>query len=366
MRILIVDDSIDKITELSKLILAVFEEAYIETSENITNTMLTLNQDERFNLIIIDLLLPLRTHEMPKKDGGKQLLNDIYRKKDSIKIPDYIVGITQSEETNLEFSNIWSVLRFSHTSGEWRLAFSQLLNHIKYTQNFAHQTNSDNLPTIFVEGLTDKFYLEKALEIFFSEHITKLKIISQKNAGANWVATQIPLWAMRLQTNDKGDYIKALGLLDSDEAGNTAKLNIDKRNLTENEKKCCGIYQLRPNHNPELIIFFQNKCKIEIEIESLFSTAIMKFADEKGWMEYRAQTFTEAPNDWRQHEETSIQYITRKEIPTDNLVYIKKIRLEKKQTFCKYVGELENEKETFKNFKPLLGELLTKLNILKS
>lgn len=363
MRVLIVDDSLDKISALSKVIYEITPSAHIETCENITNAILCLTESEFFNLVVIDLFLPLRSSEEPKKDGGEKLLNEIYRKKQILKIPNYIIGFSQYEDIS-SFSPIWTVIKYCpNNSSQWKNSFKMLLNHINSTE-FVEISDENILPSIFVEGLTDQFYLREAIDLFFKEYSNKLNVISQKNAGANWVANQIPIWAMKLQKGTDGRYIKALGVLDSDEAGNIAKANIEKRNLTDNEKQCCGLYQLKPSFNLDVLEFYQNKCKIEIEIESLFPLYILEYAESQDWLEFRTPTFIEPPNDWKQHEETSIQYISKKNISSEKILYLKKVKMEKKMAFCKYVESLDNKELVYQNFKILIEELLKKMEVL--
>lgn len=364
MRVLIVDDSLEKISELSKLIYEITPNANIQTSENITNAVICLTDSDCFNLAVIDLFLPLRNNEVPKKDGGKILLNEIYRKKQVLKIPNFIVGFSQYEENSSEFSTIWNVIKYcNNNSTQWKNSFKTLLNHIDSTE-FIQISNENVLPSIFVEGLTDQYYIKKAIELFFKDSLDKVKVISQKNAGANWVANQIPIWAMKLQKDLSGKYIKAIGLLDSDDAGNIARVNIESRNLSDNEKQCCGLYQIKPSWNLDVLEFYQNKCKIEMEIESLFTLDILKYAESQGWLEYRTKTFIEAPFDWKQHEQTSIQYISEKDIPEEKFLYLKKVKIDKKVAFSKYIESLENKELIFINFKPLVEELLKKTDVL--
>jgi len=363
MKILIVDDSIEKISELSKFIFSILPEAEIVTTQDVFNTITLLKTGEIFNLAIIDLLLPLRNSEDPKNNGGKILVDEIYRIS-SITPPNYIVGFTQLDIDSIEFSKIWSTIRFNYGSLEWKTSINQLISHINSSKHVT-EIISIILPQIFVEGLTDKSYIEATIKCFFNEIDQNVKIISQKNAGANWVATQISLWAMKLQKGSDSQYIKSIGLLDSDEAGNIAKKKVDQRNLSDNEKQCCSYFQLKPNYNDRILDFYKKGCKIEIEIESLFPNDILEYAETKGWLEYRPLTFIDPPADWKQHEETSLQFISKQEIPKESLIYLKKVKIEHKMDFCNYVLGLEKPEYVFANFKELAGDILKKINLIR-
>jgi len=362
MRILIVDDNIDKITELSELIYEKIPTAYIETSETITNAMFSFKDNACYNLAVIDLFLPLRPNETPLKDGGKILVDDLYRKS-GLNIPNYIIGFTQNNEDIGDFSSIWNVIYFD-SLGKWKKIFNDLLHHISTTK-FIDLNSFENLPALYLEGLTDVSYITSTIEIFFGECLNMINIHSQKNAGANWVANQITIWALKLHKEaNSEEYLKAIGLLDSDDAGNKAKRDIENKNLTDNQKKCFNILQIQPSYNSKILNFYQKKCKIEIEIESLFSIDILQHAEKKGWLDFRTQSFIENPADWAQHSQTSIQYITNKGIIEDDLVYLKKVKREHKQDFLSYVNSLDNKKEVFSNFKPLVENILKVLKVI--
>ncbi|SMC33639.1 response regulator [Moheibacter sediminis] len=361
MKILIVDDSIEKISELTFLIYKAIPNAIIETAENILNAI-DLVKLKNYNLAVVDLVLPLRQDGELRQDGGNFFINEIYRKKE-LQIPNYIVGITQHENESLTFSSIWKVIQFRYDCENWKNEFNLLLNHIVNTNFESNSIEATSVkPSIFTEGLTDKTYIEEAIDLFYPEKKDFLHIISQKNAGANWVANQVPIWAMKLQMLD-GVYIKAIGLLDSDEAGNIARKKIEERNLTDNEKRCCSIYQLKPSYSEEILKYYKLGCKIEIEIESLFPTKILKLADDKGWLEYRVPTFVEAPKDWIQHEETTLQYIERKNNADLNPLYLKKVKISNKDDFRKLIQAFDCKHEVYSNFKILLDDLFKELAI---
>lgn len=357
MRILIVDDNIEKISDLSSLIYSINPEAFIETAENVINAIELFSKNP-YNLAVIDLLLPIKKDDLPKKEGGKFLLEELNRKDNLIK-PNYILGFTQ-HDGEIEFSNIWKTIRYN-SSSLWKISVSEMVRHIDKSKIVEDKVEIIK-PTIFVEGLTDKYYLEESFKLFSSININEINIKSQKNAGANWVSNQVPIWAMGLKMNSKKEYIKAIGLLDSDEAGNIAKQKIDNRNLSENEKRCSGIFQLSASYNPDVTEFFKKKCKIEIEIETLFDSEILLYADKQGWLEHRTNTFVQPPNDWKQHEETSLQYIERKNIPQNFHIYLKKVKIDCKTKFSQYIKSLQNKREVFKNFKPLIEDLSNKIS----
>jgi len=358
MRILIIDDSIDKISELTKLINESYPEAYIETSENITSAINLFQNQQIYNLAVVDVFIPLRKGEEPKRNGGELLIKELYRKQETLNLPNYIIGLTQYDEGLLEnFSSIWKIIKFEYNSDIWKKSFSQLLLHINST-TFFDFNEKDFKPSLYVEGLTDKIYLNIAVELFYPKYKDLFEIISQKSAGANWVANQVAIWAISKKKYDSGQYILAIGLLDADEAGNKARKDIFDRIKTENEQKCFKLININQDYSQELIEFYKKGCKIEVEIESLFPFEVIIHAEEQGWLEHRSPTFVENPKDWKQHEETSLSYIMKKGITDNQSLYLKKVKRNNKMDFCNYIKGLDDKEIIFSNFKLLIENIL--------
>lgn len=363
MRILIIDDSIDKISELTKLINDSLPKVHIETSENITNAITLFQNQQTYNLAVVDVFIPLRKGEEPKRNGGELLIKELYRKQDSLNVPNYIIGLTQYEEGLLEnFSTIWKIIKFEYNSNVWKNSFSQLLTHINSTVFFDYKEKKIK-PSVYVEGITDKIYLDITLDVFYAQFKDSFDILSQKSAGANWVANQVAIWAISKKKYSDGEYVLAIGLLDSDEAGIKARKDIFDRIKTENEQKCFKLININQGYSQELIEFYKKGCKIEVEIESLFPIEVLMYAEKQGWLEHRSPTFVENPKDWKQHEETSLSYIMKKGISNDQSLYLKKVKRNNKMEFCNYVKSLEKKEEIFSNFKLLIENIIKELKL---
>lgn len=363
MRVLIIDDSIDKIANLTEVINTLPFKCIIDNTETITNAINIL-KEKKYDIAIFDLHLPLRIGDVPDPKGGKFLLEEIYRKNKSLNIPKYIIGFSQYDEVIDDFSSIWKVIKYEPSKSEWQNSIVSLFKHIAYHSIDNKPIMEEILPTLIVEGLTDLDFIDAALELFYPQLKNKLSLKSQSNAGANWVANQIIIWSLQNFKDEKGINIKCVGLLDSDEAGNIAKKVVYEKLTTQNEQNSFKIVQVVPKYNPELLNFYKLKCKIELEIESLFPIEILEYAENKNWLEHRNQTFISNPTDWEQHSQTSSQYIISKGIPEKNLLYTKKVKMSKKTDFSKYVLSLEDKINTFKNFEPLVKDIIVNLEII--
>lgn len=362
MNILIVDDSIDKLSDVSKLLIDTHLSLNIGTVEDIQGAMIYLS-DNIVDLLILDQYLPLRKGKGSTilKNGGYQLLSEMSRKSKKINTPKYIIGLSQYVKECPEFSDIWSLIEYSPTHTKWHSPLIKILNHIAEVNINGSVDNLTNpsLPTLFVEGLTDV----ELLKFVTNQHFGHLKdmfvIASQKNAGANWVAQQLIIWGHQLTRNTNKELVKAIGLFDCDEAGIKAKNDVIKKLNSANQKESAKIRTIKASHSTNILEFYKRGLQIEIEIESLLPLELLNYADSQGWLEYRNPLFIELPKEWDQMTETVSNYLDRKMFPQDLRVYLKKVKVSKKEQFVKYVLEKATESiEILDNLKILLKELI--------
>lgn len=361
MKVLIVDDSFYKIDILSKYINKHSPSSYIDTAESISNALQIINEKSLiYNLIIIDQYLPVRNGEDPIPDGGQKLLLEIYRTLKN-KAPNYIIGFSQYDNKDVEFSKIWNVIKFSTDSIDWQLSLSEMLNHIK-NNNF-NKENEIIKPTIFVEGITDQFYLNQTIIQYFPNLIDKISVKTQKSAGSNWVANQLVAWSHSMFKDIDGNYIKSIGLFDNDDSGRKAKYDLDSKTFTENQRKTFKPLFLLPKYNPSILEFYKKGCKIDIDIESLFDNTLLTIADGFGYLENRNVIFVDKPNDWQQLEITAKDYLLGKGISEKNLVYLKKVKQFNKEDFLKIIKKENMIKNNLSNFKILVEDIIKELGV---
>lgn len=367
MKVLIVDDSLDKLDEVSKTIIKQNNTSsiMIDTVEDIQSALIFLTTND-VDLLILDQFLPQRKEQRDDilPDGGKILLQEINRKSHKIITPRYIVGLTQHIEEKIDFSPVWSLLNYSPGETSWSLNLSKIINHINNVNKGRNNENqnSEYKPTIFLEGLTDLTLFQYLLDRYYSEYQDKIHLKSQKNAGANWVAQQMVIWGHLLPKDENG-HIKAIALFDGDSAGNKAREDMLKKLQSSKQQISCKNVQLIPKHSKNLIEFYRKGIKIEIEIESLLPIELLHEADEKGWLEPRNPIFVETPKDWNPVEERIPEYLHKKGIPSDYIIYLKKVSQKHKQEFVELVLEkCKNEENILFNLKNLLETLLKEIS----
>ncbi len=362
MNVLIVDDSIDKLSDVSKLLIDTHLTLNIGTVEDIQGAMIYLSENI-VDLLILDQYLPLRKGREGTilKDGGYQLLSEISRKAKKINTPKYIIGLSQYVEECPDFSDIWSLIEYSPTHTKWHNPLIRILNHIAEVNVYGTIDNSTKplLPTLFVEGLTDVDLLNFVVNHHFGDLKDMFIITSQKNAGANWVAQQLVIWGHQLTRNSKKQLVKAIGLFDADEAGIKAKNDVIKKLNTANQQDAAKISTIQPRHSANILEFYKKGLRIEIEIESLLPFKLLNYADEQGWLEYRNPLFIDLPKEWDQMTETLSNYLDRINFPKESRVYLKKVKISKKVQFVKYVLEQADVSiEVLDNMRTLLNELI--------
>ncbi|WP_417278898.1 hypothetical protein [Celeribacter sp.] len=134
MKVLIVDDSNDKVRD----ILAVLISAGLSEDEDIdvassAQAAARFLKDHDYGLMILDLHLPMRLSEEPRIDGGAYLLKEIGRRKE-LRRPEHILGLTAHDEAKAnaepEFNKgLWSIAKASSDSSEWKEA---ILEKVRY------------------------------------------------------------------------------------------------------------------------------------------------------------------------------------------------------------------------------------------
>lgn len=365
MKILIVDDSIDKLSEVTKVIIDTKIDLTIKTVEDISGAISFL-KNHTIDLLILDQFLPLKKETDSKilENGGYYLLKELYRNPQKVFLPKYIIGLSQYYEKCSNFSDIWMIIEYSPTHTKWHFPLINYLGHISKInsyQNIGYE-NENVVQTIYVEGLTDADLIKRVVECQFSEHKDKFIIESQKNAGANWVAQQLIIWGHQLKRNSKKELIKAIGLFDYDSAGIKAKKDALNKLTSSNQQEAVKVVNLLPKYSSNLIEYYKRGFQLEIEIESLLPTNVLEYADQQGWMENRTPLFIESPRDFDQMTETIPEYLKRIDLPSELYVYLKKVKLSKKEQFISYVlDESQKSMAILDNIKSLMDDVLKPL-----
>lgn len=358
MRVLIVDDSSTKIANIIKVIKETVNKGLqVETVLDSVSAQRILRQTN-FDLLLIDFLLPIRSGERPIESGGKQLVNEIERKR-TLNSPKYIVGITQYEEHIDRFPEIWNSLHYSNSS-EWKKKLKRIISHIKKVKESDNEYKDSTQPSIIVEGHTDKQILCEAIEVFNPELKKEVTVKSDKNAGANWVSNQIIAWA-HSKVGGTNKKIKAIGLLDGDEAGNNARDEVYRLISTDSAmQEIFKIICLSPDYARDVIPLYKQGLLIPITLEELFPPNIWEIANENNWLIDRdsSELTLKDPSKWDKMQQSLNDFITSLGLPEEQMLYLKKVRNRSKEDLVNYICDLKDkEKEkALINFESIIND----------
>jgi CheY-like chemotaxis protein len=363
MNILIVDDSIDKIARVVSVIEEVSSDFVIDSVNDSYRAQQKL-MSKKYDLLIVDLLLPVRIGEEPLKNGGELLIKEITRKKVLIP-PSIIVGITQHEEYELNFSSIWKLLFFN--KGNWINDLKELVEHSYRSRQYLSE-KIDIKPTIYVEGQTDYTILREAINLFRPDHIDKIDIKTEKSAGASWVANQIIIWAHSLhKKNGSNQLIRSVGLLDGDAAGNIAIYEINRIIKSDSTgASSFKIFKLKPDYAKEIVPLYQKGLVIPVTMEELYSTDFWEYSEKQKWLENRGNPdlLLKDPKSWDKMSQSLSDYINSLSLNNSEKRYLKSFKQSCKENATKCIIGLEKkEKEkVLENFKYLVNDIINYIN----
>lgn len=355
--ILIVDDSNDKVANILKVIRELSNDLYVDIAIDFISAQTQLIS-KQYDLLILDINLPIRNGEEPSLETGKNLLSEINRKS-SIKSPFYIISLSQFSEECKDLSSIWQTINYKAESNEWNKPISDIIKHIikcGYKQNGSAETK----PTIFVEGKTDEIILKEAIRIFRPELIEKISIRSETNAGASWVARQIIVWAHSLRK--KGNYIKAIGILDGDFAGKKATEEVNRVVKDDSaESQTFKLIKLNPSYARHIIPIKQKGLDLPITLEEMFSISAWEYAKNQSWLEQRsnAESILTNPERWNKYELSLKDYLQTIGLTNEESLFLNCVKAEFKEDFVKYILNLDetNKKIALDSFKKLIDDI---------
>lgn len=145
------------------------------------------------------------------------------------------------------------------------------------------QFNPNNLPAIFVEGITDYTVFKKLLELFRSDKADKVYIVeTPQRAGADYVANMLRSWEHRTKYLNRS---KAVGIIDADDQGERVYNNF----YTSKETKWKHVSLLKLDTPPHLTNPHHIGFKIPVSLEELWPNNIWLHADQKGWLKSRSK-----------------------------------------------------------------------------
>jgi nucleoside phosphorylase/CheY-like chemotaxis protein len=134
IRVLLVEDESARADDLRRLLQErlLFDEIAIDIATNIHDGAELLSA-RYFDLLILDIRVPMRIGEEPVSDGGVRLLRAI-RSGVDLRLPGYIVGLTAYDDLAARYAaefneSMWLIVQYDIASDAW---IERLLNHVNY------------------------------------------------------------------------------------------------------------------------------------------------------------------------------------------------------------------------------------------
>jgi predicted ATPase len=162
------------------------------------------------------------------------------------------------------------------------------LDAINSAREFAEQISQQKIPTLFVEGDTDKEVFELAFGLYRS-HSWKIQIFSgdADYGSANALSSRALAWMLTMRHKSMKDRTSAIALFDQDDSGTSARLKLseDMKKLGINTIPSFTIMQMTPSDVVKKLR--SDGYLVPVELESLYTDELWRRADSRNWLEER-------------------------------------------------------------------------------
>jgi len=152
INILIIEDDINKFNLIKSVVEDIKDiKCYIEHAIGYIEGKSKL-ADKIYDLLILDIIIPLRFGDQPLKDNGINLFKDIFRRTNTtIKIPKYTISLTAdlsivSNQSNIFHENNITILHYEEYSQNWK---NQLTRLVFQTWDISIQNEDAELKYIY-------------------------------------------------------------------------------------------------------------------------------------------------------------------------------------------------------------------------
>lgn len=167
MRVLIVDDDTRKRNELRKEVLAATaNKAQIDTASTVQEAEKKL-QETLFDLMLLDLYLPLRSKQPPQKQGGAELLRRIKQSAQARRLvaPRFILAVTAHEDVRADQGQYFQeeamvLIPYDAATIDWRRAI-----HSQIQQVATALDDVKHLASLCIVTALHRIELEAVLEL---------------------------------------------------------------------------------------------------------------------------------------------------------------------------------------------------------
>jgi len=232
--------------------------------------------------------------------------------------------------------------------------FKEAKEELKKLRSAVGELTDISKPTIFCEGPSDKIIYEEALKQLFPAKADEVIVRTSVHHGGGhaWVGEMLIAWS------HSRPLARAVGIFDKDLDAQKSLKDTELKLKVPASGKMAFCNSLIPG--AELKICFTRKIAIPFGPEELFSELVWDYAEDKQWLEERANPM--ALYKFTQPDKTFNEFISDM-LPEKHLLRmaLKRVKREHKVELSKYVCELENIDERKKMLEPFKLTLETAL-----
>lgn len=136
IKILIVDDIQSKANSILSVIVnnCSIPAENIDIAKSINSSRKLLCKND-YDLLVLDLVLPLNDDEEPDSEESPKFIDEIYTN-EQINIPNQIIGLTEHKEDYPELKirfedKVWSLLKYEQSKNDWKTKLQNKILHLR-------------------------------------------------------------------------------------------------------------------------------------------------------------------------------------------------------------------------------------------
>jgi nucleoside phosphorylase len=173
IKILIIDDTEPKISHIKSVIVnnCNIPEENIDIATSINSGRVLLCKKD-YDLLLLDLLLPLTDGEEPDGEEGPKFIDEIYTN-EQINIPNQIIGLTQHDKFYSRLKErfedkVWYLLKYEQSKNDWVTKLQNKIIHLR--------KNKESLQ----QSIYNEFTFDVAVICALQEEFVQLKLAFEK------------------------------------------------------------------------------------------------------------------------------------------------------------------------------------------
>lgn len=164
IKILVIDDTEQKISYIKSVIVdnCSISDKNIDVATSINSGRKLLSEND-YDLLLLDLVLPLTDGEEPDRDEGPKFIDEIYTN-EQINVPNQIIGLTQFDECYFDLKErfedkVWSLLKYEQSKNDWRIKLQNKIIHLRRSKESILNSiiNKDKYDIAIICALQEEF-----------------------------------------------------------------------------------------------------------------------------------------------------------------------------------------------------------------